>query len=63
MLRCPMAAKAPRIMEATATKMMICRQSPIAAGKAPTKTRTVIAIAAILGAAAKKAVTAVGEPS
>ena len=44
-------------------KMMICCQSCSAPGKAPTKTRTIIAIAAIFGAAAKKAATGVGAPS
>ena len=63
MLLWPIAAKAPSAMEAIAMKMMICCHSCSAPGKAPTKMRTTIAIAAILGAEAKKAATGVGAPS
>jgi hypothetical protein len=60
MLLWPIAAKAPSAIEAIAMKTMICCQSCSAPGKAPTKMRTVIAMAAIFGAEAKKAATGVG---
>ena len=63
MLRWPIAAKEPSAIEAIEMKMMICCHCPRMPGKAPTKTRTAMAMAAIFGAAAKKAVTGVGEPS
>ena len=44
-------------------KTMICCQSGAIGANAPMVTRTNSAIAAILGAAAKKAVTGVGAPS
>ena len=44
-------------------KTTICCQSSAIGSKAPTVTRTNSAIAAIFGAAAKKAVTGVGAPS
>ena len=46
-----------------AMKMTICCHWARMPGKAPTKTRTISAIAAIFGAEAKKAVTGVGAPS
>ncbi len=63
MLCWPMAAKAPSAMEAMARNTTICRHSMVIAGKAEMTTRMVSAMAAILGAAAKKAVTGVGAPS
>ena len=63
MLRWPIAAKEPSAIEAMEMKTMICCHWPRMPGKASTKTRTAIAMPAILGAAAKKAVTGVGEPS
>ena len=59
----PMAANEPSTIEAMAMKTMICCQSAATGPKAPIVTRTRSAIAAILGAAAKKAVTGVGAPS
>ena len=59
----PIAAKAPRPIEAIETKVTIWRQSPAMPGKAVTMTRTRTAIAATLGAVAKKVVTGVGAPS
>jgi hypothetical protein len=44
-------------------KTMICCHCPRIPGKASMKTRTVMATPAIFGAAEKKAVTGVGEPS
>ena len=44
-------------------KTTICCQSAAIGSKAPTVTRTISAMAAIFGAAAKKAVTGVGAPS
>ena len=58
-----MAAKAPRTIEAIDTKVRIWRQSLEMPGKAVTMTRTRTAIAATLGAEAKKVVTGVGAPS
>ena len=63
MLRWPMAAKAPRIMEATEIAKMICCHCGVRPPKASTSTRVNSAIAATLGAAAKKAVIGVGAPS
>ena len=59
----PMAAKAPRTIEAMAMKTMICCHSGVIAGKGVIMARVKIAIAATFGAAAKKPVTGVGEPS
>jgi hypothetical protein len=58
-----MAAKEPSAIEAMARKVTICCHWVVAAGKAVMSTRTVSAMAASLGAAAKKAVTGVGAPS
>ena len=44
-------------------KTTICCQSAATGSKAPMTTRTISAMAAIFGAAAKKAVTGVGAPS
>ena len=63
MLRWPMAAKEPSAMEAMARKVTICCHSCVTEGKAANSVRTVSAMAASLGAAAKKAVTGVGAPS
>ena len=63
MLRWPIAAKEPIAIETIEMKTMICCHWARMPGKAPTKTRTASAIAAILGAEAKKAVTGVGAPS
>ena len=59
----PIAAKAPSTIEAIEMKTTICCQSSAIGSKAPMVTRTSSAIAAIFGAAAKKAVTGVGAPS
>ena len=50
-------------MEAIARNTTICCHCTVTAGKAVMSTRTVSAMAASLGAAAKKAVTGVGAPS
>ena len=64
MLVWPIAAKEPSSIEAMEMKTTICCQSDAIGSKAPmTMTRTISAIAATLGAAAKKAVTGVGAPS
>ena len=63
MLVWPIAAKEPSAMEAMARKVTICCHSTVTAGNAVTRTRTVSAMAASFGAAAKKAVTGVGAPS
>ncbi len=63
MLVCPIAATAPRIVEASAQKITIWRHASPAGPSASIATRTSSAIAATLGAEAKKAVTGVGEPS
>ena len=63
MLRWPMAANEPSAMEAMEMKTMICCHWPTMFGKASMNTRVAMAMPAILGAAAKKAVTGVGEPS
>jgi len=58
-----MAANEPRAIEAMARKVTICCHWAVTAGKAVIRTRTVSAMAASLGAAAKNAVTGVGAPS
>src|SRR5271157_6280223 len=58
-----MAAKDPSAIEAIDTNVRICRQSLVMPGNAVKATRTRTAIAAILGAEAKKVVTGVGAPS
>ena len=63
MLVWPMAAKAPSAMEAIEMKMMIWPQAGWMAPKASIMVRVNSAMAATLGAAAKKAVTGVGAPS
>ena len=63
MLVWPIAANAPSSMEAMDRNVMICCQSWSIAGNAPSMARISKAIAAIFGAAAKKAVTGVGAPS
>src|ERR1700680_2804996 len=63
MLRWPMAAKAPRPMEAMERKTVICCHWGTTVGNASIATRTNSATAATLGAAEKKAVTGVGAPS
>ena len=57
----PMAANAPSSMDAIEMKTMICCQSTAIGSKAPMVTRTTRAIAAIFGAAAKKAVRTKGR--
>jgi hypothetical protein len=59
----PIAANAPSAIEAMEMKTTICCQSEAIGSKACMVTRTSSAIAAIFGAAAKKAVTGVGAPS
>ena len=63
MLRWPIAATAPRNIEATDRNARICCQSATAPPKASKSTRANIAAAAAFGAVAKNAVTGVGEPS
>ncbi len=63
MLRWPMAAKDPSAIDAMAMKTTICCHCPTMPGNASMKTRVAIAMPAIFGAAAKKAVTGVGAPS
>jgi hypothetical protein len=63
MLVWPMAAKAPSAIEAMAMNTTICCQSAVMAGNGWMTTRMNTAMAAILGAAAKNAVTGVGAPS
>ena len=63
MLVWPMAAKAPSAMEAMASATTTCCHCGPTPAKAPSVTRTNSAMAAILGAAAKKAATGVGAPS
>ena len=62
MLVCPIAAKAPSSIEAMLKKTMICCHCGAMPGKAVITTRIKSAMAASLGAAAKKAVTGVGAP-
>ena len=57
------AANAPRSIEATAMNQITWRHSPTRPPNGPTMTRTKSAIAAILGATEKNAVTGVGAPS
>ncbi len=63
MLRWPIAAIAPRNIEATDRKAMIWRQSAAIMPNASCTSRANSPIAAIFGAVAKNAVTGVGEPS
>ena len=63
MLVWPMAAKAPSPIEAMASAATICCHCGPMPAKAPSVTRISSAMAATLGAAAKKAVTGVGAPS
>ncbi len=63
MLVWPMAAKAPSAIEAIATNTTICCHCRVMPGNALMVARAKIAMAAILGAAAKNAVTGVGAPS
>ncbi len=63
MLCWPIAANAPSTIEAIDTNTTICCHCGAMVGKAVIETRTNTAIAAALGAAAKKAVTGVGAPS
>ena len=63
MLVCPIAATAPRNIEATESSARICCQSPTTVPKASWTSRAKSAMAATFGAVAKKAVTGVGEPS
>jgi hypothetical protein len=58
-----MAAKAASTMEAIERKMTICCQSRVIGSKLTVTMRMNSAIAAILGAEAKNAVTGVGAPS
>ena len=63
MLVWPIAATPPRMVEASAMKMTICRHSNDGRPHRLDATRVSSAIAATLGAEAKKAVTGVGAPS
>ena len=63
MLVWPMAAKAPSTIDRMEMKETTCCQSWVTAANGPTMARMNSAIAATLGAAAKKAVTGVGAPS
>ena len=63
MLRWPMAAKAPSSMEPIETSSITCCHCAASSPKGPSSTRASSAIAATLGAMAKKAVTGVGAPS
>ena len=58
-----MAPSAPTTIDASAAKMMICRQASTSPAKGSIAMRTSTPIAATLGALAKKAVTGVGAPS
>ena len=62
-LRCPIAATAPRNIDATDSSARICCKSATAPPKASNSTRANIPAAAAFGAVAKNAVTGVGEPS
>ena len=62
-LVCAIAATAPRIIEATDRKTMICRHSAKSPPSGSIRKRTNSATAAIFGATEKKAVTGVGAPS
>ena len=59
----PIAATPPRMVEASAEKIVICRHASVAGPSASTATRTSSAIAATLEDDARKAVTGVGAPS
>ena len=59
----PIAATAPRNIDATARKTRICRHSATAKAKGSYRTRASSAAAATLGAEAKNAVTGLGAPS
>ena len=63
MSRCPIPAIEPRNIDSTAMTAITCVHSPGTPPKAPHISRAIIAMAATLGAVAKKAVTGVGEPS
>jgi hypothetical protein len=63
MFRWPIAAKAPKTIEAIETNTTICCHCCVMPGKATTVARAKMAMAATLGAAAKNAVTGVGAPS
>src|SRR3569623_2311522 len=63
MLLWPIAATAPKMIKARLAKITIWRHWSVAGPIASTATRTAIAIAATLGAEAKKAVTGGGAPS
>ena len=63
MLLWPMAAKAPSSMEAMASAVMTCCHCGLMPAKPSSVTRMSSAMAATLGAAAKKAATGVGAPS
>ena len=58
-----MAANAPSAIEAIEMNTITCCQSWVTGWKPSMTTRTSMAIAAIFGAEAKKAVTGVGAPS
>ena len=59
----PIAANEPSAIEAIDRNTTICCHCTVTAGKAVISARTVSAMAASFGAAAKKAVTGVGAPS
>ena len=63
MSRWPIAAIAPRNIDATDRKARICCHSGTAPPKAANSTRANSAAAATFGAVAKNAVTGVGAPS
>ena len=63
MLLCPIAATAPKMIDASDAKITICRHWSVAGPIASIATRTDSATAATLGAEAKNAVTGVGAPS
>ncbi len=62
-LRWPIAAKAPRPIDAIETNTTICCHWDRMSGKAMVAVRTNIAMPATFGAEAKNAVTGVGAPS
>ena len=62
-LLCPIAATAPRMMEASAAKITICCHWPAAGPIASIATRIASATADTFDAVAKNAVTGVGAPS
>src|SRR4029078_11933309 len=63
MLRSPIDATEPRAIEAIETNTTICCHCGVISGNAAIGARTNIAIAAILGADEKNAVTGGGAPS